>query len=86
MSFCQDQGLVTFETEEKFLDLKYIVGPDEENSNKSHTALYNPTGFRCKSASTCDSVLVGFMNSIFAIGTIYCEYFSLLFSSEVETE
>ena len=67
MSFCQSQhskGLVTFDTEEKFLDVKYIVGPNGENS-QSHTALYNPTGFRCTTSATCDSMLVRFMNSIF---------------------
>ena len=65
MDFCQSQhskGLVIFDTEEKYLDVKRIVGPEGENS-WAFTALYNPTGTRCSleshdSLPTCSSLLV----------------------------
>ena len=68
MDFCQSQhskGLVTFDTEEKYLDIKRIVGPEGENS-WAFTALYNPTGTRCSleshdSLPTCSSLLVRFL-------------------------
>ena len=61
MTFCQSQhttGLVTFDTEEKFLDLVFIVGPDGENAYKSHTALYNPNRSGCQTPAECDYILV----------------------------
>ena len=77
MDFCQSQhskGLVTFDTEEKYLDVKRIVGPDGEN-NAAFTALYNPTGTRCSleshdSLPTCSSLLVRIFYSVIVVSLL----------------
>ena len=88
MDFCQSQhskGLVTYDTEEKYLDVKRIVGPDGENS-WAFTALYNPTGTRCTPQSndghpTCSSLLVRsvaigwFLCLLWDFGSILISYF-----------
>ena len=84
MDFCQSQhskGLVTFDTEDKYLDVKRIVGPDGEN-NPAFTALYNPTATRCTPPQsndgypTCDS---SFLVRIVAICLLW-NYGSILIS------
>ena len=58
--FCESQhsaGRVIWETQEKYLDLKYIVG--REGKDKSaFTGLHNQMASVCNSASECDGKLV----------------------------
>ena len=61
--FCQSQhstGLVTWDTEEIYRDIKFIVNKDGENSKKTHTAIYNKDGIICDTSTniTCDGKLV----------------------------
>ena len=59
--FCESQhstGLVTWDTEEKYRDIKYIVNKDGENSMRSHTAIYNLDKNFCNTTITCDGKLV----------------------------
>ena len=66
-AFCHSQhtsGLVTWDTEEKYKDVKFIVNPEGENSPDSFTALYNGNAVDCDYAAGCDGQLVR-MNVIF---------------------
>ena len=58
MSYCASQhstGLVIWDTEDKYLDVKYIVG---KLGHDGYTALYNPSNYICASASKCSGQLV----------------------------
>ena len=59
--FCESQhsqGLAVWDTQEKYLDLKYIVGR-EGRDKSAFTALYNDGGSAvCNSALECDGRLV----------------------------
>ena len=57
--YCQDQhssGLVTWDSDEKYLDVKFIVGIGGEH-RQGYTALYNPNQIACNQA-TCSGQLV----------------------------
>ena len=60
--FCKSQhstGLVTWDTEEIYRDIKFIVNKDGENSKHSHTAIVNKQGIFCDTTNvTCDGKLV----------------------------
>ena len=60
--FCQGQhstGLVTWDTEKIYRDIKFIVNKDGENSKHSHTAIFNKRGIFCDTTNiTCDGKLV----------------------------
>ena len=59
-NFCQGQhssGLVTWDTEEKWLDVKSILGKDGKDE-KGFTALYNKDGIECRSHADCSYKLV----------------------------
>ena len=55
---------MTWDTEEKYKDVKFIVNPEGENSPDSFTALYNGNAVNCEYAAGCDGQLVR-MNVIF---------------------
>ena len=58
--FCQRQhsaGRVIWDTQEKYLDLKYIVGREGKDM-EAYTGLYNQGRKVCSSASACDGRLV----------------------------
>ena len=58
MSYCTSQhtaGLVIWDTAEKYLDVKYIVG---KLGIDAYTALYNPSKYNCASASQCSGQVV----------------------------
>ena len=64
--FCHSQhtaGLVTWDTEEKYRDIKFIVNPDGEGSPSSFTALYNENKIDCDYATGCDGQLVSIILS-----------------------
>ena len=65
--FCHSQhtaGLVTWDTEEKYKDIKFIVNPEGEDvSSSSYTALYNENKVDCDYATGCDGQLVSIILS-----------------------
>ena len=64
--FCQSQhtaGLVTWDTVEKYKDVKFIVNPDGEGSPETFTALFNENKIDCDYAAGCDGQLVSIMLS-----------------------
>ena len=69
-TFCQSQhsaGRVIWDTQEKYLDLKYIVGR-EGRDRSAFTALYNDGASAvCNSALSCDGRLVklNYVSNIF---------------------
>ena len=63
IDFCQSQhtsGLVTWDSEEKYKDVKFIVNRDGENKH-AYTALYNKDEVQCYWADGCDGQLVSGM-------------------------
>ena len=59
-NFCQSQhssGLVKWDTEEKWLDVKSILGKDGKDK-WGYTALYNKDGVVCHSQADCSYKLV----------------------------
>ena len=59
-NYCQSQhssGLVTWDTEEKWLDVKSILGKDGKDK-WGYTALYNKDGVVCHSQADCSYKLV----------------------------
>ena len=64
--FCQSQhsaGRVIWDTQDKYLDLKYIIG--REGKYEAFTGLFNEQGRAvCSSASGCDGKLVNWIFSM----------------------
>ena len=59
--FCESQhsaGRVIWETQEEYLDLKYIVGIWPGKDKSAFTGLHNQMASVCNSASECDGKLV----------------------------
>ena len=63
--FCESQhsaGRVIWETQEKYLDLKYIVGRWPGRDRPAFTGLHNQMASVCNSASECDGKLVNLLH------------------------
>ena len=51
-------GLVIWDSEEKWLDVKFIIGKEGKDERRAHTALYNKDGTACTSTAACSYALV----------------------------
>ena len=79
--FCASQhsaGRVIWDTQEDYLDLKFIVGR-EGKSRSAFTGLHNPNSAVCNSAPECDGKLVSLLSPS---STNELNYFPLSFIQE----
>ena len=56
---------MTWDTEEKYQDIRFIVNRDNENSDSSFTALYNGNAVNCQYAADCNGQLVSLIIMLF---------------------
>ena len=54
-------GLVIWDSEEKWLDVKSVVGKEGKDGRRAHTALYNKDRITCTSTAACSYALVRIM-------------------------